>query len=218
MHALSAQQQADDDGENRQQHEPDVAISAGLGIKNRQYKQAEGIVGNSEQKQERYRRVGSTENDARDHVAESDVRGAGDRPAVGQGLIFADEMSAVEVDQRRANHAADCGDDRDCSTLGVVQRPAGKRRLPDLLAGYGEKEGHENIIDEKMQGDDFVPIMRHTDEIVDEQGELQEMLIRFVVDIGPGQAEQCTDNQECRVLQQEVQGPLDHVSPLSVCP
>lgn len=149
------------------------------------------------------------EHHAGDHVAERDVGGGGDRPAVGEHRPLAQHQRAEGVDARRAGHAADRRDQRCGGLLGVVERAAGQRRLPDLLAGDGEEEGHEDVVDQEVQRQ--VPLdhvarrveLRVTDPVDVRQRQLDEVVVALGAEVGPEQCCQCAEDEECGVLEKE---------------
>ena len=129
--------------------------------------EAHGVVGNGEQEEEGHGGVLSAEDEAGDHGAESDVSGRGHGPAVhqvvgGSGAHFVaecavEEKSDEKVDGNGAHHAAGRGDEGRQGLFGVMECAAGECGFEDFFAGSHKEEGHQKVIDEKVEVEVFHP-------------------------------------------------------------
>lgn len=155
---IAVHEPADGHGEHHRGGEHHV-VGLTHGVEHRQDAQPPAVVRHREQQQERNGRVALAKNEPRDQVAERDVGGGGHGPAVVEAGVQG--VGTHEVDDGRARHAADGGEQGQSRGAQVGQRAAGERALPDLLRREREEEGHQDFVHQEVQavGDLLVGVM-----------------------------------------------------------
>ena len=120
---------------------------------------------------------------------------------------------AGEIDRGRPDHAA-CGGDERRHRLAPAQRAVAERhRLPDLLAGDGEEERHQHVVDEVVQGQRAVRMpfgvdLQMPDRAAVEQREIDEGVVAVGSRLAQASPARAPDDQERRIVGNEPPGAV----------
>src|SRR3989339_15854 len=154
-------------------------------VENRDYPQADGVVGYGQQQQKRDGWMPSAENQAGHQPGQSNIGGGGNAPSPPQ-RGGADQRVEPQIDEHRAYYSAKgCqqGVNRLAQGMEISARQAA---LGNFRGGHAEKQHHEQFIGKKMKAERPEP------------GRLKELVVAFRRQIRPDQGDHHPGKQRDR--------------------
>ena len=227
------EEQVDGNRRKNRQQEP-LGRQFARRVEDRQDDQAAGVIGNCEKQQEADRRMPGPEHESAHKVAEGDVGGSRYRPAIRHRVIRirAKIRREPEIHDDRTDHPSRGCDERS-SRLSAAERAVLKYDcLPDLLRGDCEEEGHQHVIHEEVQAQDSLDVRHVTDAVVlavgfqpigcintypvvEPERILDQQLVRSGIGICPDKRDQRADDQQQRIVGDEVPDAIHPEAPSS---
>ena len=202
----------------------------GRRVEDRKDDEPAGVVGDGEQQQEAHRRVPRAEDDAAHQVGKGDVGRGRHRPAMRDGAegVGADQEREAEVDDHGPGHAARGGDQRRSGLAAPQRAVLQDHRFPDFLGRHGEEQRHQNVVDQVVEGHDLFDVADlvmqrvfaiglgpgldvDADPGVEPERHLDEMMIAVRIGVGPDQRRDRADQQQDRIVADEVPDPVHAV-------
>ena len=184
-------------------------------IEDRENDETGGVVGDGEQQQEPHGRVARAEHDAADEVAEGDVGGGRDGPAMGEGVVGvrSEKRRDAEIDHDGSGHAAGGGDERRRGLLPAQTAVLENHRFPDFLRGDGEEQRHQHVVHQVLQRQRAVAVDGVPDRRVVPQRVLGEGGVARVVHVRPYQGDHRSEDQKQRIFGDELPDSVHPVTP-----
>ena len=129
----------------------------------------------------------STKHNAPNQIAKGDIRSSWNRPTVGNSVICCrpHKVRNAQINRNRTNHTAQSCKER-CRRLFAAQTAVFQcDSFPNFFGSNGKEEGHQNIIDQVVQGQRAMPVMIVPDWSVIPNLEFNKIVVTLIVDIRP---------------------------------
>ncbi len=189
-------------GDDRQEH-PERLDFLGREA-DREDRHDEAVVDHTDEQHDRDGGVLRSEDDPGHHQREGDIRGTRNRPPIGDHLPLRDEDGPAHVDQSGTDGPTDRGEEKGASLPDVLECAAFQERLSDLFRCDSEEESHEDVVEEVVGRDDAVVTVNLAHEMVVQDWEVEHVLVRLIVQVGPDQCTHCSHEEKYGVGQHEL--------------